>query len=505
MTTLPLAAVLFIAPPDRLDALQAQIDALRTQNADQAKQIQELKAANGEQWLTEQRAEQVRGVVRDVLADSSTRSSLAAAGATAGYDRNFFVASADGNFRFNIEGQIQVRYAFSHMPTAALSPTPLPAPSPAGTIPADDGQIANEYGFEVRRMQINMFGNMFDPSVTYRVQIQYQRDANVGGQPLRFADVYVQKAFEGGWYTRAGQWKNFFNYEEIDSSRTQQMVERSLVNEYFNTKFVQGVLVGWESDLVRVYGSYNDGGANRDVGILQTTGNLTEWAFTGRVEWKPTEEGWGQFRDMQGWRGSPFGMMLGAAFNWQRGSGNPPLSRQAPGNGTIVPGTSSVPAVATDMTLFTWTTDLNLRGDGWSAWAAYLGNVTYGGGAVARNAGVDGALSQGVVVQGGVFVSNELELVARYEGLWVASDFSQATYSANPYNQQTLNILTVGANWYFNKNQFKVSFDAGYGFNPVLFNTGLFGEAIGGANWRPSQTGEGAGEVVLRAQTQLLF
>jgi hypothetical protein len=110
-----------------------------------------------------------------------------------------------------------------------------------------------------------------------------------------------------------------------------------------------------------------------------------------------------------------------------------------------------------------------------------------------------------VVVQGGVFVSNELELVARYEGLWVASDFSQATYSANPYNRQTLNILTVGANWYFNKNQFKVSFDAGYGFNPVLFNTGLFGEAIGGANWRPSQTGEGAGEVVLRAQTQLLF
>jgi hypothetical protein len=91
--------------------MQSQIDALRAQNADQSRQIQELKAANGEQWLTEQRAEQVRGVVRDVLADSSTRSSLFPSGATAGYDRNFFVASADGNFRFNLEGQIQVRYA----------------------------------------------------------------------------------------------------------------------------------------------------------------------------------------------------------------------------------------------------------------------------------------------------------------------------------------------------------------------------------------------------------
>jgi hypothetical protein len=63
----------------------------------------------------------------------------------------------------------------------------------------------------------------------------------------------------------------------------------------------------------------------------------------------------------------------------------------------------------------------------------------------------------------------------------------------------------VGANWYFNKNQLKFTLDAGYSFNPVLFNTGLFGEAIGGANWRPSQTGDGGGEVVIRAQTQLLF
>jgi hypothetical protein len=502
------AAIRILAdgPPDpRLDAMQSQIDALRAQNADQSRQIQELKAANGEQWLTEQRAEQVRGVVRDVLADSSTRSSLFPSGATAGYDRNFFVASADGNFRFNLEGQIQVRYAYSYLPTAALDTVPLPPPAPAGTIPAEDGQIANEYGFEIRRMQINMFGHMFDPSVTYRVQIQYQRDANITGQPLRFADVYIQKAFEGGWFVRTGQWKNFFNWEEIDSSRTQQFVERSLVNEYFNTKFVQGVLLGWESDALRLFGSYNDGGANRDVGILQSTGNLTQWAFTGRAEWKFTKEGWGQFRDMQGWRGSPFGAVLGAAFNWQRAAGNPPSSRQAPGNGTIVPGTSSVAAVATDLTLLTWTTDLNLRGDGWSAWAAYLGNVTSGGGAVAQNAGVDGSVAQGVVVQGGVFVTNELELIARYEGLWVASDFTQASYSANPFLPQSLNIVTVGANWYFNKNQLKFTLDAGYSFNPVLFNTGLFGEAIGGANWRPSQTGDGGGEVVIRAQTQLLF
>ena len=31
---------------------------------------------------------------------------------TSGHDQNFFIASPDGNFRLNLEGQIQVRYAY---------------------------------------------------------------------------------------------------------------------------------------------------------------------------------------------------------------------------------------------------------------------------------------------------------------------------------------------------------------------------------------------------------
>jgi hypothetical protein len=287
------------------------------------------------------------------------------------------------------------------------------------------------------------------------------------------------------------------------------------VNEYFNTKFVQGVLFGWESRKVRVYASYNDGGANRDVGILQANGNLTEWAFTGRAEWAIAGE-WGQFRDMQGWRGTPFAVMVGAAVNWQRAGGNPPFDRQTPGNGTIRPAVTradsatgvvtTTRAVADEMTLLTWTTDVNVRADGWSAWAAFLGNWVYQGGAVAQQQGVEGALSLGAVVQGGCFLTDSLEIIARYEGLWVTSEFNEGgAYQASAFNAQTLNILTVGSNWYFDKNRLKVTLDAGYAFNPLLFSNGLFGEGTSGANWRPSQTGQGSGEFVLRAQLQLLF
>ena len=479
---------------ERMRTLQQEIDLLRRKSAEQDERsraqddrIRQLEAETGERWLTEQRAEQVRAVVRDVLSDSSQRSSLQQAGATSGYDRNFFVASADGNFRLNLEGQVQVRYAYTHMPQSGLSSV---------------GE-SDLFGFELRRMQIVLFGNMFDRSVTYRVQLQYQRDASVGAPPLRWADVWMQKALGAGFYARAGQWKNFYNYEEETSSRTQQMVERSIVNDYFNTKFVQGVLLGWESDQMRLFASFNDGGANRDTGVIQQRANLTEWAFTGRVEWKPFGE-WGQIRDMQGWVGSPFAFQLGAAVNVQEAGGDPPNERQAVGNGTII--ARGLPGAASDMmSLLSWTTDVNLRGSGWSAWAAFLGNTIYGGGTTARDLGVNGTLSLGAVVQGGIFLADELELVARWEGLWVSSDFQQASYLPNALNSQTLNILTVGMNWYFNKNQLKFSLDGGYAFNPVLFQNGLFGENIAGADYRASATGEGAGQVVIRGQLQLLF
>ena len=492
MTTLPLAAVLFIAPPDRLDALQAQIDALRAQNADQAKQIQELKAANGEQWLTEQRAEQVRGVVRDVLADSADRASFRTDGAVAGYDKNFFIASADGNYRLNIEGQIQSRYAFNFLPTAALTPSSAVA--------------QNEYGFELRRVRLNFFGNAVDPSWTYRVQIAFERDAGITGRPLTLEDAFLQKSFGGGFYFRMGQWKNFYNYEEITSSRTQQFIERSMVNQYFTTQFIQGALLGWESEAVRVYLSYNDGGGNRNIAALQATGNPTDYAFTGRVEWKPIGA-WGQFRDMQGWIESPFATALGAAFNIQRAGGLAPGGRLTVGNGAI-PGLGAVAATSTGLTLASWTVDANLRGSGWSAWAAFLGNVVFDGGPAAVAAGVDNATSFGGLVQGGFFVTPSVEVFARWEGLWVSSDndgIVNGSFVPNALVQQQVNAVTLGTCAYFNKNQAKFAIDGGWAMDAVRFTQGLFGESILGADWRASPSGQGVGQVVVRAQLQLLF
>ncbi|MFM8873818.1 MAG: porin [Phycisphaerales bacterium] len=268
------------APPgyeDRFQAMQQELDALLKKSRQQDERIRQLEAETGERWLTEQRAEQVRGIVRDVLADSEQRASFRADGATSGYDRNFFIASPDGNYRLNIEGQIQSRYSFNFMPTPGLSAGPV--------VP---GGKQNEYGFELRRVRLNFFGNIIDPSWTYRVQIAFERDGTIQNRPLTLEDAFLQKALGGGWFFRMGQWKNFFNYEEINSSRTQQLVERSMLNQYFTTQFIQGALLGWESEHVRTFLSYNDGGGNRNIAVIQKNGNPTDWAFTARADWRPS-------------------------------------------------------------------------------------------------------------------------------------------------------------------------------------------------------------------------
>jgi len=98
----------------------AQINELKAE-------IAALKAQQGEQWLTEQRADAIRGVVQDVLADSSTRSSFQQAGATAGYNNGFFLSSADGNYTLKINALEQVRFVWNNTyqtPTSSSSTTP---------------------------------------------------------------------------------------------------------------------------------------------------------------------------------------------------------------------------------------------------------------------------------------------------------------------------------------------------------------------------------------------
>ena len=473
----------------RMSAMESRHDAEMTA----------LRNENGDKWLTQQRAEEIREVVKDVLADSETRNSLADDGASSGYKSGFFIASADGNFKLVITALSQGRAVYNYQSNESRV--------------ASDDEESSEYGFEIRRAELVFTGNVVDPSWTYMVKIAFNQNGLVEQtnsssisttNTPALEDAFIRKDFGNGFAIRAGQWKAHYNIEEIASSKAQQLVERSVINTYFKTDFIQGIELQYETSDWRALVNYNDGGGNRNIAAIGANtsssgadldhGNAVEWATSGRVDWKLLGE-WKQFKEIMSFRGSDDGVQLGLAYNWQRGGALNALNPAMIGNS---PGMN-----------ISYTTDVSARFNGASITAAFLGNSFYD-----RPSGAAAVDSYGALIEGGYFLTDDVEVVARWEWMNVSGGTTDvSTPSGNPpvaghasaINAQHFSIYTIGANYYISKNTLKISGDVGYVAGAILFQNGLYGANIIGADYRADETNDANGQVVARLQMQLCF
>jgi hypothetical protein len=94
----------------------------------------------------------------------------------------------------------------------------------------------------------------------------------------------------------------------------------------------------------------------------------------------------------------------------------------------------------------------------------------------------------GLVLRGGFFISDDMEVYAMYE--WGDLDVDGV---------ENLSVATVGVTRFFNGHSLKWQNDIGYGFNSVASAW-----AVDSAGWRPDASDED-GQVVIRSQFQLLF
>ena len=129
-------------------------------------EVATLKSQNGDKWLTEERAAEIKSLVKDVLADSETRTSLQGSGATSGYNNGFFISSADGNFKLNLSLLAQARFTWNYQPGQNIGTGPV------GTI-SGTGDGVSTWAFENRRTQMAFSGNVVDPSWTYMARLNY--------------------------------------------------------------------------------------------------------------------------------------------------------------------------------------------------------------------------------------------------------------------------------------------------------------------------------------------
>ncbi len=508
MAVLPWIATVLLACPQQSDELRRaldEIEELKRLNATLAEKVGALEErvvdSQNASWLTEARAQEIRGIVTDVLADASARTN-SLEGATAGFDMNrgFFLASADGNFSLVVKGEMQIRWA--------LDDRDIPnAPAAQGSV-AGGVEPAN-WGFEARRTRLDFSGNLVDPSWRYDIKIAMVN----GGSTAILDDAWVDKSFAGGWSMRLGQFKSSFLRELVDAVLGTLAAERSLVHGFFTTGRVQGVRLTWEDQHFRVDGLYTSGilaagsepysivggvpsalNAAPALGLpgSQNRGfgrSLTDYAFMARAEWKPMGE-WKQFRDQNSFRGEQVGTLFGVAGY---------IEQVLP-----VAGTNG----ATPDVMWSGTADAKLEFGGANIFAyGVYRNVQLQSAQATRGGGSNDTLNQwGAMVQGGYFITDTVEAFARYEAGFSDTDQYRTQASALLADADTLSLVTAGLNWWpagTKYQQIKVTTDFGYAFTPVIDFANL------GANWQADYTAAGGesndGQWVVRTQLQFYF
>jgi hypothetical protein len=276
------SALGIIDPPVNATPISVSSD-VATMDAELAAMRADLAAIRreqGEAWLSAQRSCEIRALVSDVLADSSTRTQCAESGSAlvSGYatDRGFYLGTVDGQQTARVFGFMQVRFVWNQGYDAAER----------------DPSSNSVWGAEVRRAQLFASGNLAGPSLTWLIGLAF----GAAQDPVDFQDVQldpasiddpsptvsylnVTKQLGSGWYAQIGNIFTPYTYEShLFSTAETQMGECSMLEWLFTAGFTTGVSLGYD----------------------------------------------GQYAYESSFRGQEFGTFLGAGVRWQNGRAQNP-------------------------------------------------------------------------------------------------------------------------------------------------------------------------------------
>ena len=412
-----------------------------------------------------------RAYTAELMADAANRSSLLQG---AGEGSGFTMTSGDGSSTLTTNALFQFRYVANFRDDAN-----------AGV--GSDNDFT--HGFEIPRARIDWSGNVINDNLTYRISGDFGEINSGGSNNFAVTWAYGQYEFEGmeGAFLRFGQFKAPLMWEELVDAEFQLAGDRSVAGETFSQQYSQGLMFGYEQEAWRGYFAFTDGLGS--AGTNYNDGVEADWALTARAEFKFAGD-WARFTDFTSWRNSDYAGKIGAAIHYEQygetgnaapgGAGRHPLAQASPGDQLL------------------YTVDAVVEGNGWNAFAAFYGNYTE-----ADNVSNSDFNDFGIVAQGGVFVTDQVELFARYDGIFLDSD--------RAVDEDTFNFLTVGANYYFFPESHAVkatldlliSFDDTVGTtNPSLFGTSGVGAAVSPTSFLGQ---DDDADFAIRAQASVLF
>lgn len=424
-----------------------------------------------EPWLSQQRADEIRSLVRDCLADAGSRVSLQEAGATAGRRDKFFISSADGNFNLNLYGYVQMRYAFDHQPS---------------TIGLGGDGSTDTWGASVRRVKMYFEGHVVDPTWKYKIEMVSSQ-----GSAASFDDLYIEKKLADGLDLRTGQFKVPFMRETLISDSVTELTDRSGLEGFFSAGRAAGVQLAWETEQLRLTGGFFNGfevksgyfnsGSMRNIAWDST--KIAQYAFAARAEWKPVGK-WSQFKDTTGWRTDGTGLMIGVAGEVEKKDN-----------------TQGTAGGATNPFVVAATADVSVEFAGANLLSYFVYRQVN-----PETAGLANSNQWGFLIQGGYFLSDSVEAVVRYEygdADTNPNDNAPAlTMLNNGYAYDS--ALTFGINWYISGQKVKLAWDIGYAFDGV----GAFANAPSAFLADGTSAGgefNQSGQVLTRFQLQVMW
>jgi hypothetical protein len=197
--------------------------------------IAELDSSDSN-WMNDTRADEVRSLVHDVLADADNRASMQGSGS---------------DITVNVHGWVQSRWTYKQNATEGVD---------------------NNHGFNIPRTRLDISGDVYDWSY------------KVGGQWTDGGNFTLMDAYADGRGFRVGQFKSPFMKEVLTSSADTLATERSVISNQFGQGRSQGVQYGYQTALGGVTVAYTDG-----FNTANGAGIQNGYALTGRLDFSPAD------------------------------------------------------------------------------------------------------------------------------------------------------------------------------------------------------------------------
>jgi hypothetical protein len=170
-----------------------------------------------------------------------------------GYDRGFFLRSADGDFGLKVGGWVQPRFEYTIR---------------------DDAE--NLSSFLIRRARVDVTGHVFNDRLTFRIMPELARTATL-------RDAFINYAFSPEVQLRGGQFTVPFQWHRFVGPRRQHFAERGIASEalgFPNGRDIGLMLHGQNEARTWQYALGVFDGAGRNVALSTSDGNMASGRIT---------------------------------------------------------------------------------------------------------------------------------------------------------------------------------------------------------------------------------